>query len=658
MISGYQGSPLGGYDKELGRVRELREELRILHQPALNEELGATTVWGSQLAPSLPRPTAEGAVGVWYGKAPGVDRAADALRHGNFVGAHPKGGLLALCGDDPSSKSSTLPSATESTLASLGMPVIYPGNVQEVVDLGLHSIAASRASGLWVGLKIATSVADGVGTTVLGPDRVRPVMPVVEYEGRPYVHTPSASLLPPASLEMERTLVGPRRQLALAYARENRLNRITVDPSDAWLGIVAAGTVYYELREALRDLGLTENDLHRRGIRILKLGMIWPLEPGIVRNFARGLDEVIVMEEKGPFLETLVKDTLYDLPDRPRVVGKTDEDGMRLVATEGGLDADALARAVAARLARRGLRIDSVEARLTALDSAAPQPVAGAPERTPFFCSGCPHNRSTDAPDDAVVGLGIGCHTMVLLNQTDKGNVAGLTQMGGEGAQWIGQAPFTETPHLFQNLGDGTFHHSGSLAIRAAAASGVNITYKLLYNGTVAMTGAQQVEGQIGIPDLTRWLAIEGVKRIIVTTDDVSRYKGVELHPMAEVRPRGELLAAQRDLSKVEGVTVLIHDQGCAAEKRRLRKRGKLAEPATAERSPTASRSFPSRRNSAARPGSTRPPATRTTRAWTATARRSSPSCRGRRQSGSGRSRRRGCRSRSCWSATSSRPSG
>jgi indolepyruvate ferredoxin oxidoreductase len=581
MISGYQGSPLGGYDKELHRVRKLRAELDILHRPALNEELGATTVWGSQMAQSFPRPTHDGVLGVWYGKAPGVDRAADSLRHGNFVGAHPKGGLLALCGDDPSCKSSTLPSATESTLASFGMPVIFPGNVQEVLDLGLHAIALSRASGLWTGLKVATNVADAVGTAFVSPDRVTPVMPEVEYMGRPYVHVPSASLLAPGSLEMEKTLIGPRRELALAYARENRLNTIPVNPAGAWLGIVTAGTAYHELREAMGALGLDESALHRAGIRILKLGMIWPLEPSVVREFARGLEEVVVVEEKGPFVETLVKEVLYDLAERPRVYGKRDEEGMPLVPADGALEADQLALVLGARLRRRGIVLESVEARLAELSRIAPAGVEGAPARTPFFCSGCPHNRSTDAPDDAVVGLGIGCHTMVLLNQTDKGKVTGLTQMGGEGTQWIGQAPFVETDHIFQNLGDGTFHHSGSLAVRASVAAGTNITYKLLYNATVAMTGGQDVEGGIAVPDLTRWLEIEGVKKIIVTSDDPGKYDGVELAGIAEVRPREALMRAQKELSKIEGTTVLIHDQHCAAEKRRLRKKGLFPDPET-----------------------------------------------------------------------------
>src|SRR4051812_48146468 len=570
MVSGYQGSPLGGFDKELQRARGLADALGLRHQPAVNEELGATTVWGSQLATALPRATVDGVVGVWYGKAPGVDRAADALRHGSFSGAHPKGGLVALCGDDPASKSSTLPSASEAILAALHMPVLFPGDLQETLDLVRHAVALSRASGLWAAVKVATNVADGAGTARVGLDRVRPVTPIVEYAGGPYVHRPSGNLLAPESLEMERTLRGPRMALALEYARLNALNEIRGAGDGARLGIVASGTAWFDLREALRTLGLsTDADLEAAGARLLHLRMLWPLEPSVVRGFSRGLSDVLVVEDKGPFVEAHLRDTLYDLTERPRVHGER----------HSALDPDAIARMVATRLREAGIELERVDARLRILDAVRPEGVPGAPARTPFFCSGCPHNRSTDAPDGATVGLGIGCHTMVLLNQAGKGNVTGLTQMGGEGTQWIGQAPFTQTKHIFQNLGDGTFHHSGSLAVRAAVASGVNITYKLLYNSTVAMTGGQNVEGGIGVPDLTRWLEIEGVKRIIVTTDEPEKYRGVELSAIAEVRPRIELIKAQKELAKVEGVTVLIHDQQCATEKRRLRKRGKLAEP-------------------------------------------------------------------------------
>ena len=579
MISGYQGSPLGGLDKELARNRELCEEHHIAHVPGLNEELGATSAWGSQLAGNLPGSRYDGAIGIWYGKAPGLDRAADSLRHGNFVGVSRTGGGLAVVGDDPSCKSSTLPSASEALLQSLHMPVFYPGNVEEVIDLGLHALAASRASGLWSGLKIVTSVADAVGTAAVSPDRVIPVMPEVLWEGRPYEHVPNGNLLAPGSLDMERTMLGPRTELALAYARENGVNRV-LGARDAWLGIAVAGKSYYDLCQALSDMGLDERGLERAGVRILKLGMIWPLEPDLVRGFAQGLEEILVVEEKRAFLEPQLKELLYGTPAAPRIVGKRDEHGERLLADELDLDADAIARAVAARLGRRA-RLDSVQARIRTLDEVHGRslqlPMAS---RSPFFCSGCPHNSSLKAPEGTLVGAGIGCHTMVLLNPEGKGEITGITQMGGEGAQWIGQAPFTDDRHLVQNIGDGTFHHSGSLAVRAAVAAGANITYKLLYNDHVAMTGGQAIEGQLNVPDLTRWLELEGVKRVIVTAEDTSRYRGVKLAGIAELRPREQLLAAQEELAGVEGVTVLIHDQECAAEVRRKRKRGKAPEPA------------------------------------------------------------------------------
>ena len=574
MISGYQGSPLGGLDREIQRHSKICEEHHVRHVPGLNEELGATSAWGSQLATQLPGAAYDGVLAMWYGKAPGLDRAADSLRHGNFVGVPRTGGALAVVGDDPSCKSSTIPSASESLLASLHMPVFFPGSVQEVLDLGLHAFACSRASGLWSGFKIVTNVADGVGTAAVAPNRVAPRLPDLGYE-----HTPNGHLLAPASLEMEHTMLGVRTELALAYARDNDVNRIE-GASDAWLGLVAAGKSYHDLRHALRSLGLEEGALERAGVRILRLGMISPLEPEIARRFARGLDEIVVIEEKGPFLESRLKEVLYGLAGAPRIVGKTDERGEPLLATHGDLDADQIARAVATRLGAR-VPLESVEARLRELAAIESRPSAlPMAQRTPFFCSGCPHNSSVKAPEGTLVGGGIGCHTMVLLNPEGKGEITGITQMGGEGAQWIGMAPFTSDNHLVQNLGDGTFHHSGSLALRAAVAAGVNITYKLLYNEHVAMTGGQAIEGQLSVPDLTRWLELEGVRRVIVTAEDVSRYRGVELASIAEVRDRSRLLAAQQELAQVEGVTVLIHDQECAAELRRKRKRGKAPEPA------------------------------------------------------------------------------
>lgn len=574
FLSGYQGSPLGGLDREIASLGPLASSHALTFTPGLNEELAATAVYGTQLVQNVPGARHDGVVGVWFGKNPGLDRAMDALRHANVAGTHPSGGALALVGDDPSCKSSTLPSAGEATLASLMMPTFYPGTLQEVLDLGLHAIACSRASGLWSAMKIVTNIADAAGTVSVWPERVGPVMPVVEWEGRPYRHVPDGKLLAPTSTELERTLLGPRTELARQYARLNQLNPVTVPTRDAWLGVVAAGKTYYELVQALRDLGLEQRDLERAGIRLLKVGMLWPHDREAFRELARGVDEVLVVEEKLEYLEPAVKDALYGTADAPVVRAVRAPD----------LDADTIALAVAERLTARGIERDSVFARVDAITTRRREPARAAvalpvAARTPAFCSGCPHNTSTANPEGTLLGAGIGCHTMVLLDPAGKGEITGLTQMGGEGAQFVGMQPYTDASHFVQNLGDGTFHHSGSLAIRFAVAGGANVTYKLLYNDTVAMTGGQDVLGQLKVPELTRWLALEGVRKIVVTTDDVAKYRGVELDPIATVRPREELSDAQAELAEVEGVTVLLHDQGCAAEKRRLRKRGRAATP-------------------------------------------------------------------------------
>src|SRR4051794_29051188 len=571
FVSGYQGSPLGGFDKEVVRLGKLGADNALHFVAGLNEELAATAVYGTQLVQNLPDPRQDGVLGVWYGKNPGLDRAMDGLRHANVAGTPPKGGALARVGDDPSCKSSTRPSAGEATLAALHMPTFYPGNLQEVLDLGAHAIACSRASGLWSALKIVTNVADAAGTAQVWPERVAPLLPP-----QAGTHRPNGNLLAPGSMELERSLFEVRLEIARRYGALNQLNPISLPTRDARLGIVAAGKVYYELMQALRDLGLRQADLEHAGVRLMKVGMLYPHDRDAFREFARGLEEIVVVEEKLPYLETALRDALYGGPDQPLIVGKRDEGGAELLSPLSELDADAIALAVARRLHVDGMeaRVEAIEAR-QASTKRAPLPLA----RTPYFCSGCPHNTSTANPDDTLLGVGIGCHTMVLLAPEGKGTITGITQMGGEGAQFVGMQAFTGAEHFVQNLGDGTFHHSGSLAIRFAAAAGANVTYKLLYNDTVAMTGGQDVLGQLKIPELTRWLALEGVKRVIVTTDDVKKYKRVKLDPIAEVRHRDDLATAQAELAKVAGVTVLIHDQGCAAEKRRLRKRGKIADP-------------------------------------------------------------------------------
>ncbi len=409
------------------------------------------------------------------------------------------------------------------------------------------------------------------------------MIPEVEdpaHPGQPYRHVPNGNLLAPMSMDLERSLFGVRLEIARQYAALNQLNPVTVPTRDAWLGVVAAGKVYYELVQALDDLGLDQRALERVGVRLLKVGMLYPHDRSSFRAFGQGLEEVLVVEEKLPFLETALRDALYGTPDAPRIVGKRDEHDAPLLAAVSDLDADAIAVALASRLRGR-VRLDSVDARVALIEARRAATARTIPTlaRTPMFCSGCPHNTSTANPDDTLLGAGIGCHTMILLAPEGKGTITGITQMGGEGAQFVGMKDFTEASHFVQNVGDGTFHHSASLAIRFAAASGANVTYKLLYNDTVAMTGGQDVVGQLKIPELTRWLALEGVRKIVVTTEDPSRYRGVALDPIASVRSRDELAEAQAELAAIPGVTVLLHDQHCAAELRRLRKRGKAAEP-------------------------------------------------------------------------------
>ena len=549
----------------------------VVFSSGLNEDLGATAVYGSQMAGLFPKPKYDGVVGMWYGKAPGVDRTGDLFKHANYAGVGKNGGVLALAGDDPLSKSSTLPSASEVALYDAFMPTLFPGNVQEILDLGLHGFMLSRTSGLWVGVKIVTNVADEIGTAEVDAERVSPIIPVVELDGKPFQHQINVNLIPPYGLDMERTIHGARLELARRYAYENKLNRITVPTPNAWLGILTSGKTYYDVRQAFTELGLDEAALRRYGIRILKMGMLFPMEPRVVREFSRGLQEILVVEEKRSFLEMFCKDILYGMTDRPQVVGKFDEEDRPLLQPVGELDSDLVARAIARRLARR-IRIDSVEARIQHLDELKRRPKPFTLARSAFFCSGCPHNRSTVVPEGSVASAGIGCHGMAM--GMDRG-IIGVTHMGAEGAQWVGVAPFTETTHLFQNIGDGTFFHSGGLALNYAVASGVNITYKILYNGAVAMTGGQNAAGALPIPALSRRLEAEGVKKIIITSDDTAKYSGTSIAGNAEVWHRDRLLEAQSVLAATRGVTVLIHDQHCAAEKRRLRKRGKMVDPQT-----------------------------------------------------------------------------
>ena len=578
FVSGYPGSPLAGYDGDIATAAATAraDGLHLVHQPALNEELAATAVMGSQLAVTVDGCSYDGVVGVWYGKAPGLDRASDAMRHGVFAGVSPRGGAIALVGDDPAAKSSTLPSSSDSNIVDLHLPLLYPGDVQEALDLGRHAIAVSRASGLWSALKVVAAVADGTGTVDLHPDRIVPHIPDFDLGGRPFVPHPDGRLVTPFAVEREREFLEVRLPLAQKYGVVNHLNTITVRTDADWIGIAASGHTYHETLEALGRLGLgTPDALRASGIRLLKLSMPIPLDPAIVREFASGLAEILVVEEKNPTLEWLMKDALYPLANRPIITGKRDTDDVALIPLSGAIDADVILGPIRSRLAQR-----------LGDDRLAPLPHKRRPNielhtvRTPYFCSGCPHNTSTRVPDGSLVGGGIGCHSMVMfMEEHQVGHLTSLTAMGNEGAQWIGMSPFVDRPHLLQNLGDGTLFHSGLLAIRAAVASGVNITYKVLFNGAVAMTGGQDPVGVMTIPRLVQVLLADGVRQVIITTEDTDRYRRTTLPPGVDVWDRTRVIEAQERLSTVLGTTVLIHDQRCAAELRRDRKRGRVPEP-------------------------------------------------------------------------------
>ncbi|MFT5201501.1 MAG: indolepyruvate ferredoxin oxidoreductase [Candidatus Aldehydirespiratoraceae bacterium] len=574
FAAGYPGSPLGGLDSALSQAAREAPDLPITLRPSVNEEYAATAVMGSQLASTRPDARYDGVVGLWYGKAPGVDRAADALRHATFAGTDPNGGAVALVGDDPAAKSSTLPSSSAGVLASMQIPVLYPGDPAEALDLGRHAIALSRATGLWVSLKIVADVADGAATVTLDIDRIEPVIPLID--GEPYHHTPSGMLVTPFSLDLEREILEVRAPLALEYAALNNLNHVTIDPPDAWIGIVASGITYREVRESLRRLGLEhDHEIRDAGIRLLKLGMPVPFNASTIRSFATGLDKIVVIEEKTPNVESLVKDALYNASHHPLVVGRTDEFEAPLIPAAGALHADGLIPPL------RRLLEPRIASRL-APETPTRQSIPLTVQRTPFFCSGCPHNRSTVVDEGTAVGAGIGCHTMVMLGGEPRyGEITGLTCMGNEGTQWIGMAPFVETPHLVQNLGDGTFFHSGQLAVTAAIAANANITYKLLWNGAVAMTGGQDPTGGIGLERVAQQLLAQGVQRVIITSEDPARARALRVPAEVDVWDRTRLEEAQRVLAAIPGVTVLIHDQRCAAELRRDRKRGKVETPKT-----------------------------------------------------------------------------
>ena len=576
FVSGYPGSPLGGFDQTLQRTGALLADHDVHWVPGVNEDLAATAVWGSQQDNLAPLKEHDGVIGMWYGKAPGVDRCGDVFRHANLHGVGTNGGVILAAGDDPQSKSSTLPGASEAAMYDAGLPVLVPGTVQEVLDLGRHGYELSRYCGCWTALKIVTAVADGFGSADVAPGRISPRHPELSFDGQPWHYQQRPTFFLPHTVELEAELYERRHPAARAYAAENGINAVEVDPPGAWLTIVSSGRTYREVRQALAGLGLArDQEVRDAGIRLVRLGMIYPLEPGVVRAAARGVTEILVVEEKRSFVERFIREYLYDQAERPRVTGKRDERDAALIPADGELTADRLRPLLARRLEQRLATAQVVTAAHPAPERSRLTIVPNATPRTAAFCSGCPHNRSTLPGAGSPVGGGVGCHAMVMW--LDRGAVS-YNQMGGEGAQWIGRAPFTDVPHFVQNVGDGTFFHSGSLAVRAAVSAGMTMTFKILYNGVVAMTGGQDPAGQLDVPHLCQAMAAEGVVRIIVVSDDPARYRHAALPAGTKVWGRDRLAEAERALARVPGVTLIVYDQACAAELRRLRKRGKAPE--------------------------------------------------------------------------------
>jgi len=578
FISGYRGSPLGMYDHALWRAKSFLAEHDIAFVPGLNEDLAATAVWGSQQVGLFPGAKVDGVFGIWYGKGPGVDRSVDVLKHANSAGSSRNGGVLALAGDDHGCQSSTLAHQSEQVFAAALMPIINPATLQDHLDLGLLGFALSRYSGCWVGFKAISETVESSASIYGDPSRVRITLPT-DFE------MPPGGLnirWPDPPLEQERRLFGAKMAAVAAFVRANQFDRIVLDSRPARLGIIATGKAYLDLRQALADLGISERDAEGLGLRIYKVALTWPLEESGARRFAEGLQDVVVVEEKRGFIEDQLKRILYNVDawKRPTVVGKQDETGAPLLPSQGELNPTIVASALVARLRRFGHQSPVLEQRLARLEAFEHPETLRTPialQRTPYFCSGCPHNTSTKVPEGSRAMAGIGCHGMALYVPSRR--TATISHMGGEGANWIGQAPFTSEQHIFQNLGDGTYTHSGLLALRAAAVSGVNITYKILYNDAVAMTGGQPAEGGFSVAQIAHQVWAEGVKRLAIVSDDPDKYPANYFPERATIHHRREMDALQRELRDTKGLTVLIYDQTCAAEKRRRRKRGLYPDP-------------------------------------------------------------------------------
>ncbi len=574
FISGYRGSPLGGFDLELWKAKKHLKASNIEFQPGLNEDLGATMVWGTQQTNLFPGAKYDGVFAMWYGKGPGVDRSGDVFKHGNAAGTSKNGGVLALAADDHACRSSTLPHGSELEFVSAMMPILNPAGVQDILDMGMLGWAMSRYTGRWVGFKTIAETVESSASVNVNPHQLDIVVPT------DFTMPPGGLSIrwPDPPLNQEMRLHQYAVQASQAFARANRIDRVVIDSPKARLGIVTTGKSYLDVLQALEYLGIDEKMAADIGIRVYKVGMTWPLEPVGIREFANGLEDIIVAEEKRSFIESQMKEYMYNWPTRPSVVGKYDEEGNWILPSTSELTPAMIALVIAKRLSRF-FSNDTIKSRVAWIEAKEKEltlPRANFP-RAAHYCSGCPHNTSTAVPEGSRALGGIGCHYMVtwMDRRTDT-----FTQMGGEGATWCGQAPFTETQHVFQNLGDGTYFHSGSLAVRQAIAAKVNITYKILYNDAVAMTGGQPVDGKLTVPDIANQMRAEGVQTIVVMSDEIEKWSKRELFPKdVEFVDRAEFDAVSKRLREVPGVSVLIYDQTCATEKRRRRKRGKLEDP-------------------------------------------------------------------------------
>ena len=578
FISGYRGSPVGSLDQAMWKAKTWLDRHNIHFNPGVNEELAATSVWGSQQTNLFAGAKYDGVFGMWYGKGPGADRSLDALKHANASGTSPHGGVLAVAGDDHAAKSSTLPHQSEHVFIAASIPVLNPANVQEVLDLGIQGWELSRYSGCWVALKAITDNMDSAISAEIDPSRIDIVIPEDFELPEGGVHT----RWPDSWHDQEVRLNKYKIYAAREFARVNGLNRIVIDSPRPRFGIITTGKAYLDVMQALEDLGIDQRLAGRIGLRVFKVGMSWPLEPTATHAFADGLEEILVVEEKRSIVEDQLTGQLYNRPvaRRPRVVGEFDEAGQSLLPNHGELTPAAVARAIAGRI-RRFHDSAATRARLEFLERKERSLARGrkTAERIPYFCSGCPHNTSTRVPEGSRAIAGIGCHFMATW-MPDR-PTSTFTQMGGEGTTWIGQAPFTETGHVFQNLGDGTYNHSGILAIRAARAAGVNITYKILCNDAVAMTGGQPVDGEFSVEHLVHQLRGEAIERIALVSDEPGAWHGkFKDVPGYSLHHRDEMDALQRELREFKGVSALVYQQTCAAEKRRRRKRGLMADPA------------------------------------------------------------------------------